>query len=282
VFALIDTFLDLVETGNFNRTAERLNLTQSSVSARIRALERSVGAILFRRGRMGAELTPAGVRFEDYARAMKLSWNMARQEIGVLDRYDGILRIATQVSLADRLIHEWVSWLRRQLPRTAIHVEADYSARMIADIMFGNLDVGVVYTPQFLPDLAYELLMEEPFQLVATREATVEELDPADYIRVGYSPLFDKTHADLLPHLHRPPVSVGLGSLALRFLREGGAQAAYLPRDIASGLITERGLHLVRDAPEINQPVYVVAQVRQRHRPQVRKAISALKLIAQS
>jgi DNA-binding transcriptional LysR family regulator len=281
VLELLDTFLDLVETRNFNRTAERLDITQSTVSARIRALERTVGAILFRRGRTGAELTPAGVRFEGYARAMKLSWNMARQEIGVLDRYDGILRIATQVSLADRLIHEWVSSLRQQLPGIAVHVEADYSERMIADIMFGNLDVGVVYTPQYLPDLVYDLLMQEPFQLVATRDIAIEELDPADYIRVGYSPVFDKTHADLLPHLHRPPVSVGLGSLALRFLGGGGAKAAYLPRQTVSRLIAERGFHLVRDAPEIDQPVYVVAHVRQRHRPQIRKAISALKLIAQ-
>ena len=279
---LIDTFLDLVETRNFNRTAERLGITQSTASARIRALERSVGAILFQRGRRGAGLTPAGVRFESYARAMKLSWNMARQEIGVLARYDAILRIATQVSLADRLIHEWVSWLRRQLPTTAIHVEADYSARMISDIMFGNLDVGVVYTPQYLPDLEYELLMEEPFQLVATREIAIEDLDPADYVRVSYSPLFDKAHADLLPHLHRPPVSVGLGSLALRFLREGGATAAYLPRPIASRLVAELGFHVVRGAAEIDQPVYVVTRIRQRHHPPIRKALSALKLIASS
>jgi hypothetical protein len=34
---LIETFLDLMETRNFNRTAERLNITQSTVSHRIKA-----------------------------------------------------------------------------------------------------------------------------------------------------------------------------------------------------------------------------------------------------
>ena len=35
---LIDTFLDLCETRSFNRSAERLGITQSTVSGRIRSL----------------------------------------------------------------------------------------------------------------------------------------------------------------------------------------------------------------------------------------------------
>ena len=40
---LIETFLDLLETRSFNRTAERLGVTQSTVSGRVRALERMLG-----------------------------------------------------------------------------------------------------------------------------------------------------------------------------------------------------------------------------------------------
>ena len=45
---LIETFLDLCETRNFNRTAERLGVTQSTVSGRMRALEAKVGSRLLR------------------------------------------------------------------------------------------------------------------------------------------------------------------------------------------------------------------------------------------
>ncbi|MDA0218543.1 MAG: LysR family transcriptional regulator [Proteobacteria bacterium] len=37
------TFLEVLATGNFNRAAERLHVTQSTVSARIRALEETLG-----------------------------------------------------------------------------------------------------------------------------------------------------------------------------------------------------------------------------------------------
>ena len=39
---LIETFLDLCETRNFNRTAERLGVTQSTVSGLLKAMEREL------------------------------------------------------------------------------------------------------------------------------------------------------------------------------------------------------------------------------------------------
>ena len=68
---LIDTFLDLVETRSFHRTAERLNVTQSTISARVLALEQSVGARLFTRSRAGTNLTTEGLKFEAHARGMR-------------------------------------------------------------------------------------------------------------------------------------------------------------------------------------------------------------------
>ena len=50
---LLETFLDLCETRSFNRTAERLGVTQSTVSARVMSLEGALGARLFDRSRAG-------------------------------------------------------------------------------------------------------------------------------------------------------------------------------------------------------------------------------------
>ena len=50
---LVETFLDLCETRSFNRTAERLGLTQSTVSGRVKALEAALDVRLFTRSRAG-------------------------------------------------------------------------------------------------------------------------------------------------------------------------------------------------------------------------------------
>ncbi|MEO1154604.1 MAG: LysR family transcriptional regulator [Pseudomonadota bacterium] len=73
---LIETFLDLCATRNFNRTAERMGVTQSAVSGRVKALERALECRLFTRSRSGTELTTEGLRFEPLWRAA--SWPVGR------------------------------------------------------------------------------------------------------------------------------------------------------------------------------------------------------------
>ena len=72
----IRTFLEIAENGNFNRTAENLNVTQSTVSARIRTLEDLLGRTLFVRSHSGAQLTSAGQRFRRYALNMQRLWHL--------------------------------------------------------------------------------------------------------------------------------------------------------------------------------------------------------------
>ena len=68
---LLETFLDLAQTRSFNRTADRMALTQSTVSGRVIALESAVGARLFTRSRAGTDLTAEGVKFEPLARSLR-------------------------------------------------------------------------------------------------------------------------------------------------------------------------------------------------------------------
>ena len=57
---LVRTFLEIVSTHSFIRAAERLNVSQTTVSARVKTLEERLGRTLFVRNKSGASLTPAG------------------------------------------------------------------------------------------------------------------------------------------------------------------------------------------------------------------------------
>ena len=67
---LARTFLAIVAAGSFVRAAERLNLSQTAVSARVRSLEEQLRRPLFVRNRAGASLTPAGEQFLRHAPAL--------------------------------------------------------------------------------------------------------------------------------------------------------------------------------------------------------------------
>jgi DNA-binding transcriptional LysR family regulator len=276
---LIETFLDLLDSGSFSRTAERLGVTQSTVSDRIRSLETMIGSVLFIRGRAGAHPTAEGLRFASYARSITLSWRLARQELGHLHRFSGLLRIAAQVSLMKPLLFEWVAALRAAMPEVSIHVEADYSPQMVSDIMAGVSDVAVLYTPRYLPEMFYEQIFTERFDMVSDAASSLADLDPRTYIRAGYSPGFIASHSELLPELSLGPLSVGLGSLALELiLHQGGS--AYLPQPLARELVEGGKLLAVSDAPQIAQPVYAALHIRRKHDAVLQRAMKMLRTIA--
>ncbi len=276
-FAQIETFLDLMESRSFHLTADRLNVTQSTVSARVRSLEKALGTSLFVRGRSGASPTAAGRRFEEYARAIKASWRFARQEASALDKHQGTLRIASTVSLAGNLLQDWMDLILREMPRLALHVETDYSPQMIEDIAFGNLDLAVMYAPRFLPEIQFELLMKQRFIMVSSHARRLRDVELASYIRPGYTPALEKSHLEVLAELSHSRLSVGLDALAIAHLKRNGG-SAYIPEHAFAALAGE--VRPVADAPTLEQPVYFAMHIKRRANPVVRQAVKALQGLA--
>ena len=68
---LARTFLAIVETGSFARAADRLNVTQTAVSARIKSLEEQLGRPLFIRNKAGRHWRLLGSNFVSRRRFYK-------------------------------------------------------------------------------------------------------------------------------------------------------------------------------------------------------------------
>ena len=73
--SLIKTYLAVIATESFVDAADRIHVTQSTVSQRIQKLEDLIGHRLFTRSKSGVSLTPEGMRFEEYARALINLWD---------------------------------------------------------------------------------------------------------------------------------------------------------------------------------------------------------------
>ena len=90
------TFLTIVETGSLIRASERLNVTQSTVTARLKSLEEEVGQSLITRNKSGAVMTAAGVRLHRYADTIANLWQQARQETALPDGMAGTCNLACE------------------------------------------------------------------------------------------------------------------------------------------------------------------------------------------
>ncbi|OCW59237.1 LysR family transcriptional regulator [Hoeflea olei] len=261
---LLETFLDLMETKSFNRTAERLNLTQSTVSARIHALETALGRKLFTRSRAGTEPTPAGYRLLDHARTMRHQWNEARRAVKNTGNFAQSMRIGMQHDLASSHIADWVNGFRKTLPDTAFYVELDFSTQMSTDLLAGEIDLSIMFTPKNLPDLHYEPIGELAYRMISTTAAHINDIDPQNYIFTNYSPAFDKLHRPVVAHLAEAPLSSGQNITVCGLLSALGG-TAYVLEASAEEMVASGNFGFVRGAPRIPQNVYFAVHLRNRH-----------------
>lgn len=253
---LARTFLTILDVGNFGRAAERLNVTQSTVSTRIKTLEDLLGRSVFLRSKAGVQVTAAGEQFKRCAETMVRAWNQAKQEVGLPSGFQSMITIGGQFTLWDRLLLKWIPWMRASMPDVAIQAEVGLSDGLMRQLAEGLLDIGVMYTPSQRPGLIAEELMEEHLVLVATDPASPAPRAP-DYVYVNWGPEFAINHSNAFPGLDTPPLTVSHGPLGLQHILDNGG-SGYFPMRLVRSHITRGTLHPVKDAPRFKRPVYMV------------------------
>jgi DNA-binding transcriptional LysR family regulator len=257
---LARTFLEVSASGSFISAAERLHLTQTAVSARIRTLEEQLGRRLFVRNKAGARLTTAGERFVRHATTLVQVWEQARQHVALPPGREEGVSLGGELSLWHPLLADWLIWMHRECPEIALRAEVDSPMRLLDRVHEGSLDIAVLYNPPQRPDLISELLVEERLVLVTT--APDGAMDPAEYVFVDWGPSFAANHHAAFPELSNPPVSISLGPLALTYLLSVGG-SGYFRIGTAQPFLADGRLRLVKGAPEFSWSAYAVYARRQ-------------------
>jgi DNA-binding transcriptional LysR family regulator len=258
----IKTFLEIAASGNFNQAAKRLNITQSTASARIKTLEDQLALALFARRRDGVRLTAAGQRFHRHALNVVRAWERGRSEIALPAGFHSSFGLGSQVSLWERLVLKWIPWMRAQAPQVALHLEADYSSSLMRQIADGLLDVGVMYNPAAREGLIVETLLVERLVLVSDRDPEKNHKPgpghlPPDYVHVDWGAQVTASQAQAFSGQQAAAVKVGLGELGLRYILENGG-SGYFPLRVLQPLLDEKRLYRIPEAPQFERPAYLV------------------------
>jgi DNA-binding transcriptional LysR family regulator len=250
------TFLAIVEGGNFIEASRRIFVTQSTVSARIKALEEQLGKQLFIRSKGGCTLTPAGHQFHRFARSMVRVWEEARHQVAVPHGFEDTLIVGGQYSLWNRLLLRWVPEFQKRMPGVALKCEFGLPQRLMWDMNEGVMDMAVIYNPEHRPGLIVEKLMQDQLVLVTARpEIPIQN----NYIFVDWGESYRATHAAAFPELHNPGLSLEIGALGINLLLNSGG-SGYFPQRVVQAHIDKGLLHLVPDTPVFDYPAYVVYQ----------------------
>ncbi|WP_039829077.1 LysR family transcriptional regulator [Nocardia testacea] len=182
----LEYFVAVAEEQNFTRAAQRVHISQSGVSAQIRALEKELGAELFDRSARTATLTVAGKAALEHARTALEAAEAVGQAVGeVTDLIRGRLTVGMVVGCTVTPLFDALADFHRAHPGVEISLLEDNSDRLAEAVRTGALDVALIGTATAEPDglKALTLIREQlvaavprGHALAARRRVTLAEL----------------------------------------------------------------------------------------------------------
>jgi len=143
----LQAFLAVVRSGGVRRASEQLRLTQPAVSARIKALEESLGVVLFERAATGMRLTKRGELLLNHTQQIAQLTEYVKRDVvdpaGVL----GTLRIGVSETIAQCWLPDLISALTERFPKLQLEINVDVSVNLRAALMAREIDLAILMGP---------------------------------------------------------------------------------------------------------------------------------------
>lgn len=162
----LHVFQSVATTRNFSRTGDAVGLTQPAVSRSITELEGQLGLQLLNRTTREVTLTAAGQRL-----AARLPRVLEELESTLQDVQDmaterrGRVRVASSPTLSANLLPDCIAQAQVRLPGLELVLLDRMQSAVLASVLSGEVDFGVVIDPGERDALHCETILTEPFCL---------------------------------------------------------------------------------------------------------------------
>lgn len=252
----IRSFLEAASWGSFLDAARHLNVSQSTVSARIKALEDRVGTELFIRSKKGVELNESGRAFHRYAMAVIRAWDQAQRAATAGTQNSRSINLGIQESVWPLVATSWLKALTAADPTVRVRLISDVSRHLVDDMGHGLIDVALTWEFRRRPDLHVQHIANIPLILVSTTPLTWGGGLPDQYIFIDWGPEFRTQHDLTFGIDTEPNITAGFASNGLDLILERGG-AGYFMKPYISKTVAKGILYPVINAPTFTRSIYV-------------------------
>lgn len=183
----IRCFIAVAEELHFGRAAQRLSVTQPTLSQHIRKLETHLGVPVFIRSTRSVELTPSGEAFQPLAREILVKLEeavlLAKLAAGGVSPGGEQLNIGAIEPASRRLLPLILRRFRNRFPQTRLDVRILDSAELLRALERGDTHVGLMRTPtnanliRFLPLISDRFVAVIPKDLPLSNQPTLRLAD---------------------------------------------------------------------------------------------------------
>ncbi|ROL64388.1 LysR family transcriptional regulator [Pseudomonas chlororaphis] len=168
-FDLIDLrlYLNILEAGNITAGAARSHLSLAAASARIRAMEASLGIELLERGRRGINPTPAGKALAQHARTLLLYVDHLQQDLAEYAKgIKGQVRLLCNTTALSEYLPELLADFLCHHPHLDIDLQEWPSQRITHALRQGAADLGIVSDAVDTQGLVTRPFRDDPLVLI--------------------------------------------------------------------------------------------------------------------
>ncbi|MEM9498814.1 MAG: LysR family transcriptional regulator [Pseudomonadota bacterium] len=251
----LQTFLTVVDCGNLNKAADRLNVTQSTVTARLDALDNALGQTLLVRSRRGAELTRAGFICRPYAETIVRGWEQSKSAVGLPTGYSGLFSFACAVDLWDSTGRALFGAIRSAHPDLAHEAWPGAPEEIRTWLANGLTDAALTSEPVTGDRLVSRELARERLVQVTAAPPSGPPKDPV-HVHVDLGAESRRHTVETRVADRKAGVTYACAAWALdHLMAEGGT--AYLPHRLAAPLLATNRLRPVPDSPEFSRRLYL-------------------------
>ena len=166
-------FIEVSKVLNLSRSAERLGITQPTLTQSIRKLEHAVGTDLFIRSKSGMRLTRAGVKMVSKASDLLNLWENLRQEaLNEEEEIKGRFKVGCHPSVGRYILPQFFQSIQKTAPAIEIDLVHDLSRKITEGVISFEVDLGFVINPVSHPDLVLKKLGEDTVTLFKYKGST--------------------------------------------------------------------------------------------------------------
>jgi LysR family positive regulator for ilvC len=164
----LDLFLALAETLHFGKASRACNLSASALTRSIQRLEEEIGQPLFLRDNRRVALTPAGARFQLYARQARQEWLALREELRAAPAISGPLSLYASITAVYSLLPTLLEAYRAACPDVQIELRTGAAEQAVEQVLSGEIDLAVAALPdRRTPQLEFLPLARVPLLFIA-------------------------------------------------------------------------------------------------------------------
>ena len=155
-------FREAATTLNVSRAAERLGISQPSLSLAIQRVEDALGEKVFFRSKRGLTLTPSGKQLLSQTNILIDAWNDVRTKAIASSReIQGRYMIGCHTSVALFSLSGFLPRVFDEQPLLEVQLVHDLSRKIVEGVVSAVIDIGIVVNPVRHPDLIIAKLADD-------------------------------------------------------------------------------------------------------------------------